>query len=282
LKSTHPTHAPVFAEHARANNYQIPLLSKAQSDGTFDQHQAYHTTAAIRQLREMNGEVVAGRKIGFTNPDVRRDYGVADSNWSYIYHTTVVDLPSPGDLPAGKTVWANISHLNAMEPRIEPELAFGLRRVPRSDMSDGEILACLDWMSHSYEIVTSVFPHWKFTAADATAAFGLHGLLLVGPRKALGTDEAVLDELKDCKVDLIRNGEKVAEGQGAHVLGSPVAAVRHLTELLASDEHNRPLEVGEIITTGSLTKAFAISTGDLWSTKISGLDLPGLDVKFKL
>lgn len=74
----------VFAEHARSHNYQIPLLSKAQSGGAFDQKKAYHIAAAIRQLREMNGEVVAGRKIGFTNKNIWQEYGINESNWSYM------------------------------------------------------------------------------------------------------------------------------------------------------------------------------------------------------
>lgn len=273
----------VFAEHARASNYQIPLLSKARSDG-FDQAKAYHITAAIRQLREMNGEVVAGRKIGFTNTNIWREYNINESNWSYMYEQTIVDLPSPSELSEGKIVQADISHLNAMEPRIEPEICFGLREVPSSSMSDMEILACIDWIAHGFEIVASIYPHWKFTAADTTAAFALHGLLLVGPRRHLAGkgDAALLEETKSFSVDLMRNGEKVDVGKGSNVLGGPVSALRHLTELLEKDELNLPLQKGETITTGTLTNAFPIKEGDLWSTKVSGIDLPGLDVKFTL
>lgn len=74
----------VFAEHARAHNYQIPILSKTQH-GKFDQARAYRVAAAIRQLREMNGDVVSGRKLGFTNKQLWPEYGVNESNWSYVY-----------------------------------------------------------------------------------------------------------------------------------------------------------------------------------------------------
>ncbi|USW48131.1 Putative fumarylacetoacetase-like domain superfamily [Septoria linicola] len=281
----------VFAEHARAHNYQIPLLSKAQqtgrngtnNPGAFTQEKAYHITAAIRQLREMNGEVVAGRKIGFTNQNIWQEYMVDTPNWSYMYEHTIVDLPGPGDLAEGKGVLADIRHLNAMEPRIEPEIIFGLKSVPKSDMSDLEILGCLEWMAHGFEIVASVYPHWKFTAADTTAAFALHGLLLVGPRHRLRgkQDAALLSQLQDFKVDMLRNGEKVDEGKGSNVLGSPIAALRRLVELLEKDEVNQPLQPGEVVTTGTLTKAIPIENDDMWSTKISGIDLPGVDVKFR-
>lgn len=281
----------VFAEHARAHNYQIPLLSKAQqtgrngtdNPGAFTQEKAYHITAAIRQLREMNGEIVAGRKVGFTNRNIWQEYMVDTPNWSYMYQHTVVDLPAPGELAEGKTVLADIRHLNAMEPRIEPEIIFGLKSVPDAGMSDLEMLGCLEWMAHGFEIVASVYPHWKFTPADSTAAFALHGLLLVGPRRPLGgkQDAALLSQLQDLTVDLFQNGEKVAEGKGSNVLGSPIAALRRLVELLEVDEVNQPLQPGEVVTTGTLTRAIPIGHGDLWSTRISGIDLPGVDVKFR-
>ena len=279
----------VFAEHARAHNYQIPLLSKAQQTGpngtnrpgAFTQEKAYQITAAVKQLREMNGEIVAGRKIGFTNESIQQEYMVDTPNWSYMYQHTIVDLPE--HLPEGRVISADISHLNAMEPRFEPEIVFGLKSVPHSSMEDMEILGCLDWISHGAEIVASVFPHWKFTAADTTAAFALHGLLLVGPRRQLGgrADPILLSQLQDFEVELFKDGTKVDQGKGSNVLGSPINALRRLTELLEKDELNSPLQEGEVVTTGTLTKACPIKNGELWSTKIKGIELPGVDVVFR-
>ncbi|CAK4032578.1 hydratase [Lecanosticta acicola] len=275
----------VFAEHARAHNYQIPLLSKAQQ-GDFDQARAYHVAAAIRQLREMNGEVIAGRKIGFSNKNLWPKYGIQESNWSYMYQNTVVDLPEKSELGEGKVVMANISHMWALEPRIEPEIIFGLKRPVNPSMSDLEFLGCIDWISHGFEVVASIFPHWKFTAVDCTAAFALHGLLLVGPKQSLSSPglmgDKLLENLKNFNVELQRNKEKVANGTGSNVLGSPILALRHLTELLAKDEHNKPLQAGEVVTTGTLTDAMPIKDGDHWSTKVDGINLPGLEVTFKL
>ncbi|KAF2211529.1 hypothetical protein CERZMDRAFT_98413 [Cercospora zeae-maydis SCOH1-5] len=281
----------VFAEHARANGYQIPLLSKAQytgpngtdNPGAFTQEKAYHIAAAIRQLREMNGEIVTGRKIGFTNQNIWQEYMVDTPNWSYMYQHTVINLPEPGQLAEGRTVLADIRHLSAMEPRIEPEIIFGLKSVPKSGMSDLEIIGCLEWMAHGFEVVASVFPHWKFTAADTTAAFALHGLLLVGPKKTLkgSEDAALLCQLQDFTVELLKNGEKVDQGKGSNVLGSPINALRRLLELLEKDQLNMPLQPGEVVTTGTLTKALPIRDGDLWSTRLSGIQLPGATVRFR-
>ena len=40
-------------------------------------------------------------------------------------------------------------------------------------------------MGHGFEIVQSIFPEWKFSAADTVAAFGLHGALLIGARHSI-------------------------------------------------------------------------------------------------
>jgi hypothetical protein len=42
----------------------------------------------------------------------------------------------------------------------------------------------------AYEVVSSIFPDWEFSEADATAAFGLHAGLILGAKslvKAMGT-----------------------------------------------------------------------------------------------
>ncbi len=62
--------------------------------------------------------------------------------------------------------------------------------------------------------------------------------------------------------------------------GGPLAALRHLVEVLAADAASPPIEPGEIVTTGTLTRALPIAPGETWSTELHGLDLPGVSVRF--
>src|SRR5258707_12958401 len=67
-----------------------------------------------------------------------------------------------------------------VQPRIEPEGVFKLKApVPVTD-DPLAVLACTEWIAPGFEILQSHFPDWKFTAADCTAAFGLHCALRVG------------------------------------------------------------------------------------------------------
>ncbi len=54
-----------------------------------DLESAYQVTAAIRQMREAQSEKALGRKIGFTNRTIWKQYGVYAPIWGYIYDTTV-------------------------------------------------------------------------------------------------------------------------------------------------------------------------------------------------
>ena len=77
-------------------------------------------------------------------------------------------------------------------------------------------------------------------------------------------------------------GRPLMRGVGSNVLGSPIKALRHLTEMLEKDSYNSLLGAGESVTTGTLTRALDIHDGDVWSTKITGIELHGLEVRFKL
>ena len=63
------------------------------------------------------------------------------------------------------------------------------------------------------------------------------------------------------------------------MLDGPIQALAHLVEVLGRDPHNPPLRAGEMVTTGTLTRAFPVGRGERWSTRIEGVDLPGLAVE---
>jgi len=271
-------------EHAQAGNYQIRPLSKTIPD--LNQAHGYEIAAAIRdiRIREKHASIV-GRKIGFTNRNIWPEYNIDASNWSYMYDSTVVDLEHDGMIRSDGLVDVDIRQFSNIEPRIEPEIVLGISGNISSSMSDEEILRNISWIAHGFEIVASIFPNWKFTAADTTAAFALHGKLLIGPRIPVSQlvsehGEDLLHKLSSFNISLFQNDKLVDEGKGSNVLGSPIKALRHLLELLESDRLNAPLQAGEIVTTGTLTRALPIEDGDVWSTRLSGIGLPGLRVKF--
>lgn len=246
-----------------------PIAARA---APFDLERAYRVANDIRDRREARGEHCLGRKIGFTNRTIWDEYDVHHPIWGYVYDSTVHDL-KPGQV---------FSLAGLAEPRIEPEIIFGLERAPKPGMNVQDLASCIAWVAHGFEIVQSVFAGWRFTAAETVAAYGLHGALFVGPRHPVKPHlEQWLDTLSSFRVKLSLNGEAVDEGEARNVLGGPLHALDHLIKVLAADPSSPPLAAGEIVTTGTLTRAFPVHAGEVWTTALRGVSLEPASIRFK-
>ena len=239
----------------------------------FDVALAYDVLAEIERRRRAQGWRAIGRKIGFTNRTIWVRYGVYQPMWAHVYADTVHFAPTgSAELPLARFV----------QPRIEPEVVFKLKApLPATDDALA-ILACVEWIAPGFEIVQSHFPDWKFTAADCTAAFGLHAALVVGaPVAVTATNRAVIaDALPGFTVRLRENGKLIDTGLGANVLGSPAQALAHLVRVLATQPRSPPLAAGEIVTTGTLTDAWPVHPGPTWTSDYGALGLRGLALTF--
>ena len=250
---------------------QIALFSSRYPELGLDD--AWRVTALARQMRASRGERPIGRKIGFTNRTIWAEYGVYAPIWGYLFDRTVHDLGEIG----GRFSLAGLA-----EPRIEPEIVFGLAAAPTPGMDEHALLSCIDWVAHGFEIVQSIYRGWKFTAADTIIANGLHGALLVGERHPVTPHAAEWARtLSTFEIDLLQNGSLADHGRAADVLDGPLSALRHLVELLASDICNPPLAAGEIITTGTLTRALPVAAGETWSTALAGVAIGGISARFE-
>ncbi len=273
--TTAPTAPKIdLSEIAQQMRYaQDRALSIAPLTTTYpdlDLPSAYQIADLCYQAKLGVGATRVGRKIGFTNASIWPTYNVKEPVWGSMYAHTVIELQT-------NTALCSLSHLS--EPRIEPEIIFKLKSVPKPTASASELLACIDWMAHGFEIVQSNFKDWKFKVQDTIAQGGLHGMLLVGKQvKVTGATNQLIQQLEQFTINLNCDQITIDSGKGSNVLGSPLLALGHLVNLLG--QQKQTLKADEIITTGTLTGAFPIKAGQCWSTKLSGIDLPGMDVTF--
>jgi 2-oxo-3-hexenedioate decarboxylase len=252
-----------------ATRRQIPTFTSRPAGLTLEE--AYRVTDVLNRRREARGEKRLGRKIGFTNRTIWAQYNVHAPIWGYVYDSTVFDLSHTASLPLG----------GFAEPRIEPEIVFGLAAAPTADMDETALLACVDWVAHGFEIVRSIFPQWRFSAADTVAANGVHGALVIGPRHKIALRAPQWQkQLPAFAIDLLCDGRVMDRGHAANVLDGPVSALRHLVGLLEGDGVNPPLAAGEIVTTGTLTRALPASSGETWSTALKGIALDAIRLRF--
>ena len=259
--------AEAFA--AQGNVRQIPPFSlRPQSLSLED---AYRVTPLVRQMYEALGAKAVGRKIGFTNRTIWAQYGVYAPVWGHVFDRSVHDLAIVETLPLAQF----------SEPRIEPEIVFGLAATPSAEMDEAALSSCLGWVALGFEIVQSIFPGWKFSASDTVAANGLHGALLIGPRHPFAPRAAEWQRtLSSFEIDLGCGGRPVDRGHAGNVLDGPLSALRHLVGLLARDPFNPPLAAGEIVSTGTLTKAMPIAAGETWTAAPTGVPLDAIRLRF--
>jgi len=242
-------------------------------DPAFDVAAAYDVLREIQARRIAQGWQPIGRKIGFTNRTIWPRYGVFRPMWANVWRHTVHFAPE------GR---ARLPATGFAEPRIEPEVVFKLRARVAVDGDAAAVLEAVEWIAPGFEIVQSHFPGWKFTAADCTAAFGLHGALVVGaPLPVTPANRAALAAALPTFTLTLRCGADVVDsGVGANVLDSPALALVHLARLLATQSQFPPLSAGEIVTTGTVTDAWPIAAGQTWSSDYGTLGLAGLTLMF--
>jgi 2-keto-4-pentenoate hydratase len=237
----------------------------------FDLADAYRVSAAITRARMARGERPVGWKIGFTNETIWDEYGVHAPIWGPMYDSTLAAAD------AGGFATCKVGALS--EPRIEPEIAFRIATPPGAEMDESELLACVDAVAHGFEIVQSVFPRWRFKAADTVAAFALHGCYRHGPFIGIAPDERKRWQaaLSDFAILLSCDGAEIDRGAARNVLGGgPLTALGHLVRGLAAYPFGLGLRAGDIVTTGTVTRAFPVKPGESWSTELDGLALPGM------
>lgn len=241
-------------------------LSAAPASNGLTLDAAYWVAAEIANQRSARGERPVGRKIGFTNRTIWEFYDVDAPMWSWMYDTTVSELPADG----------HVLLPNLAEPRIEPEVGFCFKSQPDADMSLEEIAATIDWMAPGFEVVTSPYPGWTFKLADCIAAQSLHGRYWYGPKCPMPADIRTLEAFSMRLAG--PHGEM--QGHATDVLDGPLHAVRFLLREIAKMPGASAIQPGEIVTTGTLTDAGPIAPDETWTARFDGIDLPQISITF--
>ncbi|RPH61431.1 MAG: hydratase, partial [Burkholderiales bacterium] len=235
-------------------------LDRSRFEPLTDLARAEALQAGIAIARIARGERQVGYKIGFTNRSIWPLYNVFHPIWAPVWTATLRNADAGG--------CARVAAAQFVEPRLEPEIVVGLRETPGADTPQA-VLAATEWIAHGFEIVQSPFPDWRFSAAEAFAAQGLHGMLILGPRRPvamLGEAPAqAIARLGELEVELSCDGRLVERGRGADVLDGPMHAIAHLSREMRL--RGRSIEPGSLISTGTLTDAQPLQPGQRWQTR---------------
>jgi 2-oxo-3-hexenedioate decarboxylase len=158
-----------------------------------------------------------------------------------------------------------------IHPKVEPEIAFVTKRALKGPGCHiGAVLAATDFVLPGIEVIDSRYRDFKFdlksVIADNTSAarFVLGG-------QAVSANQL---DLRTLGVVLEKNGEPVALGAGAAVLGHPAAAIAMLANHLG--QRGEEIPAGTMILSGGVTEAVAVAAGDHVNLRIQGLGSVGV------
>ena len=209
---------------------------------------AYRVGAVIARSRLREGWRRAGWKVGFTNSEIWPMWGLDRPIVAPVYRETVFRAAGPDlTVPMGTRA----------APRLEVEVVFGF--------ADARSASGPRWVALGAELVDCHYAEWRLHPADAVADFGLHAGLIVGPPVPLTQDSDRLHDpersLPEMAVSLAGDGERLAEGRGSAVLGSPFNVLAELDRSLkpamatysASPRNPPPGAAGYLVSTGTLT-----------------------------
>ncbi|MGW1147002.1 2-keto-4-pentenoate hydratase [Streptomyces sp. NPDC002454] len=200
------------------------------------------------------GARIKGHKVGLTSAAMRRQLKVDQPDYGHLMDTMFHTDSAPID-PA-----------RFLQPRIEPEFAFVLKRpLEGPGVTSAEAAAAVDFVLPALEIIDSRIADWRITLADTVADNASSGGVV------LGANPVRLDavDLASTPCLLHRNGVLADTGAGAAVLGNPLNALVWLANTLAP--LGIGLEPGHVVLPGSLTAALPVVAGDVVTATFAGL-----------
>jgi hypothetical protein len=128
-----------------------------------------------------------------------------------------------------------------------------------------DVLDACEGLMAAFEIVDRRVRDWRIRLEDTVADNASSGSFVLGSRM-LGPDEI---DLETVRMELAKNGDVIASATGSAVMGHPARAVAWLANKLT--ELGSRIEPGDIILSGSLTKAWDVLTGDVFCASFGPL-----------
>ncbi|NMF99137.1 2-oxo-3-hexenedioate decarboxylase [Aromatoleum toluolicum] len=230
-------------EGAQTRAYAIPKLTDEYPAMTIAD--GYAVQSELRRRYLAAGHRLVGWKAGLTSKAKMQQMGV--------------NVPSIGFLTDRMARPENsaISTADLVHPRVECEVAFVMKKdLHGPGCTREDVLDATDYVLPAVEIIDSRFSGFKFDLASVIADNG-SSARFVGGGRARYFEEL---DLRTLGVVMEKNGETVAMGASAAVLGHPAEAIAMLVNILADmGEH---LPAGSFVMSGGITEAIPVKPGD--------------------
>lgn len=249
-----------LAEHLERCELEARDTTKITDDyPDMDWEDAYAIQEAIKRRKLARGARVVGFKAGLTSHAKMRQMGVSTPCFGFLVDDYAV--PEGGEIDTSVLI----------HPKVEPEIAFVTKAPLKGPGCHiGAVLAATDFVIPAIEVIDSRYRDFKFDLKSVIADNCSSSRFVVGGRIASPQD---LD-LRTIGVVLEKNGEPVAFGAGAAVLGHPASAVAMLANELG--RRGEEIPAGSLILSGGITEAVSVQKGDAISLRVQHLGSVGV------
>jgi 2-oxopent-4-enoate/cis-2-oxohex-4-enoate hydratase len=224
---------------ARLDRRETATVTSRHPDA--DLSGAYSIQAAGIELRERDGEVVVGGKLGFTSLAMQQAMGVDQPNYGWLTDAMLVH---------DRTVALD----RLIHPKLEPEIAFLLGDDLDGGMGADDVLAATAAVMPCLEVVDSRFIDFQFQLQDNIADNSSAALVVLGD---VAVPPGGLD-LRTCGVVISVDGEVAHTATGAAALDDPAKAVAWMADAVSG---SRGLRAGDIVISGGLTPPIDLEPG---------------------
>ena len=251
-----------LAEHLENCELQTRDTPKITDDHPdMDWDDAYAIQDAILARKLARGARIVGYKAGLTSHAKMKQMNVESPVFGFL-----VDYFS---VPEGAAI--KVSDL--IHPKVEPEIVFVLKHALKGPGCHiGDVLAATDFVMPGIEVIDSRYRDFKFDLKSVVADNTSAARFTIGGRTV--RPESV--DLRTVGIVLEKNGQPVALGAGAAVLGHPAAAIAMLANHLG--KRGKELPAGTMILSGGVTEAIAVAPGDNVTLRVQ--DMGSVSLRF--
>lgn len=244
-----------LAEHLETCQLQVRDTPKITDDHPeMDWDDAYAIQDVILQRKLARGARVVGLKAGLTSHAKMKQMGVTDPVFGFLVDEYAV------------AEGATIQTSELIHPKVEPEIAFVLKHALKGPGCHiGAVLAATDFVLPGIEVIDSRYRDFKFDLKSVVADNTSAARFVVGGQ-AVRPEQV---DLRTVGVVLEKNGQPVAMGAGAAVLGHPAAAIAMLANHLG--RRGQEIPAGSLILSGGVTEAVAVNAGDNVTLRVQGM-----------
>jgi len=204
--------------------------------------EAYEVQNELIKLKEARGQKVLAPKMGITSRAKMMQMNIEEPVYGFLFEYMLEE--------------ETLSLAKYIHPKVEPEIGIVLKEDVEYPVTLEEIENKVDYIFSCAEIVDSRYKNFEITLPDIIADNASAKGAFFGKEKFKLSDLDLINE----EVKVLINGQEVASGKGAAILGNPLESILELAKMLS--RQGEVVEKNKPIMSGALTASQILKAGD--------------------